>query len=76
MHKYKFVILVQSNGCLKGITKLREKFHVKIRDDQIKYFYHVSDWVEELKHVDIVFGARIHGNLMAIAAGEALTINV
>ncbi len=62
-----FLIVLQQESDVNGVQQLRE-MGLPVRDEQVRLFPTVSQWIATLAHFDLVISARIHGSLAATAA--------
>ena len=71
----KAFVVLQTPGDYDSLRRARVEYNMPIEHTQVRYFYDIQAWRRELRQVDLVFGARIHGSLMGIYAGRpTLTI--
>lgn len=56
-------------GLRKGDALPGRLNHPLYKSGQIRFFYDVSPWLEEMRSVKFSFGTRIHGNVFALLAG-------
>lgn len=57
------------NGLRKGDALPALLNHPLYKKNQVKFFYDVSPWLEEMRSVEFSFGTRIHGNVFSLLAG-------
>ena len=62
-----FLIVLQTESDVSSVRQLRG-IGLKVRDDQVKIFTSVTEWVATLASYDLYIGARIHGGMAATAA--------
>lgn len=43
--------------------------HPLYKEDRVRFFVNVNDWVDFMKTRDLVFGTRLHGNISATISG-------
>lgn len=43
--------------------------HPLYKEDRVRFFVNVNDWVDFMKTRDLVFGTRLHGNITATISG-------
>lgn len=71
----KAFVVLQTPGDYDSLRRARIQYNMAIEHTQVRYFYDIREWRRELRQVDLVFGARIHGSMMGIYAGRpTLTI--
>ena len=71
----KAFVVLQTPGDYASIRRARAQYDMPIEHTQVRYFYDIQAWRRELRQVDLIFGARIHGSMMGIYAGRpTLTI--
>ena len=62
-----FLIVLQTESDVSSVHQLRG-LGLNVRDDQVKVFTSVTEWVATLASYDLSIGARIHGGMAATAA--------
>lgn len=62
-------VVVQTKHDVDQTIRMLQQYGVFLGFDRVRYFYDIDSWVGYLKkHADMLFGFRIHGTMMGLAA--------
>jgi hypothetical protein len=63
------VVMLQTTRDVDTLELMRIKYGAHVRPDRVRYFYDVQAWADGMQACcDFVFGFRIHGTVMGVAA--------